>query len=130
MRLPLDTQCWLWMQASPEKLTDEARELLVDPANILLLSAASSWEIAIKYALGKLPLPAPPASYVPDRLRRGGVTPLAVSHVHALAVAELPDHHRDPFDRLLVTQAHLDGLTLLTDDRTLGAYDVQIMWAS
>ncbi len=65
------------MQARPEKLTDEARELLIDPANILLLSAASSWEIAIKYALGKLPLPAPPASYVPDRLRRGGVTPLA-----------------------------------------------------
>lgn len=130
MRLLLDTQCWLWMQASPEKLTDEARELLVDPANILLLSAASSWEIAIKYALGKLALPAPPASYVPDRLRRGGVTPLAVSHVHALAVAELPDHHRDPFDRLLVTQTQLDDLTLLTANRTLGAYDVQIMWAS
>jgi PIN domain nuclease of toxin-antitoxin system len=130
VRLLLDTQCWLWMQASPEKLTDEARELLVDPANILLLSAASSWEIAIKYALGKLPLPAPPASYVPDRLRRSGVTPLGVSHVHALAVAELPVHHRDPFDRLLVAQACLDDLTLLTADRTLGAYDVQIMWAS
>lgn len=130
MKLLLDTQCWLWMQASPEKLTDEIRELLIDPANILLLSAASSWEIAIKYALGKLPLPSPPESYVPDRLRRGGVTPLAVSHVHALAVAELPYHHRDPFDRLLVAQAQLDGLTLLTADRTLGAYDVQIMWAS
>lgn len=129
MKLLLDTQCWLWMQASPEKLTDETRKLLVDPANILLLSAASSWEIAVKYALGKLPLPTPPASYVPDRLRRGGVTPLAVSHVHALAVAELPDHHRDPFDRLLITQAQLDGLTLLTADRALGAYDVQIMWA-
>src|ERR1051326_3480222 len=118
------------MQASPEKLNDEARELLTDPANELLLSAASSWEIAIKYALGKLSLPAPPASYIPDRLRSGGVAPLVVSHAHALAVAELPDHHRDPFDRLLVTQAHLDGLTLLTADRTLGAYDIQIMWAS
>ncbi|MGH3937775.1 MAG: type II toxin-antitoxin system VapC family toxin [Pseudonocardiaceae bacterium] len=117
------------MQASPEKLNDEARELLANPANVLLLSAASSWEIAIKYALGKLPLPASPASYVPDRLRSGGVTPLAVSHAHALAVAELPDHHRDPFDRLLVTQAHLDGLTLLTADSKLGAYDVRIIWA-
>ena len=118
------------MQACPEKLTDEARELLVDPANVLLLSAASSWEIAIKYALGKLSLPVPPTSYVPDRLRSGGVAPLGVSHVHALAVAELPDHHRDPFDRLLVSQAQLDGLTLLTADRTLAAYDVQIVWAS
>jgi PIN domain nuclease of toxin-antitoxin system len=130
MRLLIDTHCWLWMQVSPEKLNDKARELLVDPANALLLSAASSWEIAIKYALGKLPLPAPPASYVPDRLRSSGVTPLAVSHIHALAVAELPDHHRDPFDRLLVAQAHLDGLTLLTADRTLDAYDVQIIWAN
>ena len=118
------------MQASPEKINDEARELLVDPANVLMLSAASSWEIAIKYKLGKLSLPAPPASYVPDRLRSGGVTPLAVTHTHALAVAELPDHHRDPFDRLLVTQADLDGLTLLTADRALGAYDVQIVWAN
>lgn len=130
MKLLLDTQCWLWMQASPEKLNDKARELLVDPANDLLLSAASSWEIAIKYALGKLPLPIPPASYVPDRLRSGGVTPLAVSHAHALAVAELPAHHRDPFDRLLITQAQLDDLTLLTADRTLDAYDVQIVWAN
>lgn len=109
---------------------DAARELLVDPANTLLLSAASCWETAIKYALAKLPLPAPPASYGPDRLRSSGVTPLAVSHVHALAVAEPPDHHRDPFDRLLVTQAHLDDLALLTANRALGAYDVRIVWAS
>ncbi len=130
MRLLLDTQCWLWMQVSPEKFNDSTRALLVDPANDLLLSAASSWEIAIKYAVGRLPLPAPPAAYVPDRLRSGGVTPLAVSHAHALAVAELPDHHRDPFDRLLVAQARLDGLTLLTADRALGRYDVELVWAS
>ncbi len=130
MRLLLDTQCWLWMQVSPSKLNEQARALLVDPANDLLLSAASSWEIAIKYGLGKLPLPMPPGMYVVDRLRGGGVTPLAISHSHALAVAELPAHHHDPFDRLLVAQARLDGLTLLTADRVLGRYDVRIIWAS
>lgn len=129
MRLLLDTQCWLWMQVSPEKLNEQAHALLVDPANDLLLSAASSWEITIKYTLGKLPLPAPPATYVPDRLRTGGVTPLAVSHSHALAVSELPYHHRDPFDRLLVAQARLDGLALLTADGALSRYDVHIVWA-
>ena len=65
------------------------------------LSAASSWEIAIKHAIGKLPLPEPPAVYVPERMRLSGFEGPAVSHVHALAVADLPPHHRDPFDRIL-----------------------------
>ncbi len=129
MRLLLDTQCWLWMQVNPDRFDERMTELLVDPANSLALSAASSWEIAIKYALGKLPLPAPPTRYVPDRLRNAGVDPLPVSHAHALAVAELPDHHRDPFDRLLVAQARMEGLTLVTADRMLGRYDVEIMLA-
>ena len=64
---------------------------------------------------------------MPDRLRNSGVDALPVTHAHALAVAELPDHHRDPFDRLLVAQARLEGLTLLTADRTLGRYDVEII---
>jgi PIN domain nuclease of toxin-antitoxin system len=127
--LLLDTQCWLWMQVSPERFDERVIELLEDPVNTLALSAASSWEIAIKYALGKLPLPAPPAQYVPDRLRGSGVDPLPVSHAHALAVAELPAHHSDPFDRLLVAQARLEGMILLTADRALGRYDVEIMLA-
>jgi PIN domain nuclease of toxin-antitoxin system len=73
VKLLLDTQCWLWMQAEPARLRAEARDLLLDPGNDLFLSAASSWEIAIKYALGKLPLPEPPSTYVPSRLRSSGV---------------------------------------------------------
>src|SRR5947209_13719969 len=99
MRLLLDTQCWLWMQTTPERLGDRALELVGDSTHELFLSAASSWEMAIKYAVGKLPLPVPPAQYVPERMHRSGVVPLPVSHSHALRVAELPVHHRDPFVR-------------------------------
>ncbi len=87
MTLLLDTQVWLWMLVSPERLSAEARDAVVGGDTELLLSAASSWEIAIKYALGKLPLPEPPHTYVPSRMRAVGATPLAVSHAHALAVA-------------------------------------------
>jgi PIN domain nuclease of toxin-antitoxin system len=78
------------LQTTPERLPDEARELLADPANTLLLSAASSWEIAIKYRLGRLPLPQPPAEYVPDRMRVSGMTSLPIEHMHTLRVADLP----------------------------------------
>ena len=126
MRVLLDTQCWLWMQASPKRFSSSALRLIKDTENELLLSAASSWEIAIKTALGKLSLPMPPADYVPDRLRSSGVTGLPIEHIHALHVASLPLHHRDPFDRMLVAQAQLERLTILTADRQLAMYDVQI----
>lgn len=121
----LDTQCWLWMQVAPERFSRAALEVIQDAANELLLSAASCWEIAIKFALGKLPLPMPPLEYVPSRLEASGVLALAVSARHALHVAMLPPHHRDPFDRLLIAQAQLEGLILLTADPALAAYDVQ-----
>lgn len=117
------------MQASPERLSSEALRLIEDPGNELLLSAASSWEIAIKYALGKLPLPEPPATYVPSRMLSSGTVSLPVEHSHALHVADLPDHHRDPFDRLLVSQALLDGLVILTADPQLEPYGVRLRWA-
>jgi PIN domain nuclease of toxin-antitoxin system len=125
MKLLLDTQCWLWMQASPERLSEQARELVSDTAIELALSAVSSWEIAIKYALGKLPLPEPPAGYVPRRLRDDGIEPLAITHVHTLRVAQLPQLHRDPFDRLLVAQTQCERLTLLTVDRLLTSYNIE-----
>lgn len=128
MRALLDTHVWLWMLSEPERLGG-ALALIEDPASRLLLSAASSWEIAIKYALGRLPLPEPPSSYVPDRIRSSGVTPLPVEHAHALAVAELPAHHRDPFDRLLVAQARLEGVPIITADPHLRAYAVDLITA-
>jgi len=126
VRFLVDTHCWLWLQASPERLASEVLSLLADPANDLLLSAASSWEIAIKYALGKLPLPEPPARYVPRRMMASGSRGLAIEHAHTLRVAELPLHHRDPFDRLLVAQAQIEKLVLVTVDRQFESYDVQI----
>ncbi len=95
-------------------------------SNDLLLSAASSWEIAIKYAIGKLPLPQPPSVYVPTRMETSGTTGLPIQHSHSLRVAELPRHHRDPFDRLLIAQAQVERLTIVTADRQLERYDVDI----
>jgi PIN domain nuclease of toxin-antitoxin system len=129
MRILLDTHCWLWMETVPERLSESARALLEDPANELLLSAASSWEIAVKYALGKLPLPEPPARYVTSRMERDGISALPVEHVHALRVAELPLHHRDPFDRLLIAQALVEAIPILTADRQLEPYGVEVLRA-
>ena len=120
----LDTHVFLWLLAEPERLGAHLR-LVEDPANSMLLSAASSWEIAIKVRLGRLALPDDPKRYVPDRMRAIGAEPLAVEHAHALEVAALPPLHRDPFDRILVAQArHLD-LTILTADAALASYDVR-----
>lgn len=127
MRVLLDTQSWLWMHAHPDRFGGPVRELIEDGRNELLLSAASSWEIAIKWALGKLPLPEAPGAYVPSRLRAAGITPLAISHLHALRVAELPRHHGDPFDRLLIAQAQLEGLSILTSDSAFDRYDVPVI---
>ena len=129
MTFLLDTQIFLWMQAAPERLSSEVRELIVDTSTKLLLSAASAWEIAIKHGLGKLHLPEPPSSYVPDRMRSGSIAPLPVDVQHALGVAALPPLHRDPFDRLLVVQTHLEGVELLTADRQLEGYEIPIRWA-
>jgi PIN domain nuclease of toxin-antitoxin system len=122
----LDTHVWLWMIADRERFSAEVASLLENSENDLLLSAASSWEIAIKHSLGKLTLPAPPARYVPEQIAKTGVTPLPVEHSHALRVAELPPHHRDPFDRLLIAQAELEGATLLTADMRFSPYGISI----
>jgi PIN domain nuclease of toxin-antitoxin system len=129
VRLLLDTQMWLWLQVEPERVPDQLCSRLADPATELLFSAASSWEMAIKYSLGKLPLTEPPRDYVPSRLRSGAMSGLPVSHAHALHVATLPLHHCDPFDRLLVAQAQLEKVPLVTADRQLERYDVDVILA-
>lgn len=115
------------MQAAPKRIEARAAELITDSTNEVLLSAASAWEIAIKYALGRLALPVPPSDYVPSRMVRSGTRGLVIEHRHALQVSSLPPHHSDPFDRLLIAQAQLDGAILITADRKLGAYDVPLL---
>lgn len=129
MRVLLDTQVWLWMVAAPERLSEPSRALVVATDNELLLSAASAWEIAIKYGLRKLRLPEPPGDLIPRLMTRTGITALPVHHRHALHVATLPARHRDPFDRLLVAQAQLEQLPILTADRSFGLYDVETLRA-
>ena len=129
MRILLDTQSWLWMAAAPERLSIRARALVESTEHELFLSAASAWEIAIKHALGKLRLPEPPQRYVPARLDALRTTPLPIDQSHALRVAALPAHHRDPFDRMLVAQAQLEDLPLLTADPIFARYEVTVIAA-
>ena len=117
------------MQVTPERLSARSQDLLQDPENQLFLSSASSWEIAIKYSIGKLPLPMSPPEYVLSRMQTSGIVALPVLHTHALHVATLPLHHKDPFDRLLIAQAQLEGLSILTSDRQFEAYEVEVFWA-
>jgi PIN domain nuclease of toxin-antitoxin system len=124
VRLLVDTHVWLWMLGDPDRLSPEAREVLGDTDNEVLVSAASAWEIGIKHALGRLPLPEDPVTYVPARITASGCTPLAIEQHHALAAAALPPHHRDPFDRLLVAQAAALDVPLVTADRALHPYAV------
>ena len=129
MRLLLDTHCWLWISGRPERFSSSVRGLLEDPGTELLVSAVVTLEIAIKHRLGKLPLPAPPAVFVAERIRRHRAASLPIDHAHAARVGELPLHHRDPFDRLLVAQAQVDGVSLLTVDPLLEPYDIDLIWA-
>jgi PIN domain nuclease of toxin-antitoxin system len=131
VRLLLDTQCWLFWFLHPERLNRQAQDLIIEQRHPVYLSAASSWEIAIKAGMGRLKLPETPAHYVPSRLADAGMSALAVEHVHALAVAELPPRHADPFDRLLVAQAAIERMTLLTTDPQIMAYpEAETLWSS
>ena len=124
MRLLLDTHVFLWLNTQPERLGDRL-SLVEDRRSEIIFSAVGSWEIAIKHALGRLPLPEPPERYVPSRMRSIGATGLAVEHSHALALASLPSLHRDPFDRLLVAQSMLLDVPILTADAMLTRYPVR-----
>lgn len=130
MTVLVDTHVWLWILTAPSRLASAARDLVEDGQTTVLLSAVSSWEIAIKYALGRLPLPEPPERYVPERIHQSGVEPLTIDHSHALRVSVLEPHHRDPFDRLLIAQAQVERVPLLTADRVFALYDVEIIAAA
>ena len=123
----LDTRCWLWLQTTPERFPAELLDTLADRSVDLFLSAASAWELAVKHAAGRIELPESPGNHVREGMRRSGTRELSMSHAHALEASALPPHHRDPFDRMLVAQARLERLTLVTADRILAAYDVDLI---
>ncbi|HKN74264.1 MAG TPA: type II toxin-antitoxin system VapC family toxin [Candidatus Acidoferrum sp.] len=124
----LDTSIFLWSLGAEHKLNQKARDLLSSSAAELYLSSASSWEISIKFALGSLALPKPPSQFVPNAIGLLALRSLDITHFHSLAAGELPPHHRDPFDRMLIAQARMENMLLLTADRTFLRYEVKIMF--
>ena len=124
-RLLLDTNVVVWLLLGDRnRVSSDAVQALEDTDNEVALSAASVWEIAVKRSLGKVTLPDGWAA----ALRHLGFDPMPVTATHAAAVEPLPWHHRDPFDRLLVAQASVEGCALVTADRRLAAYPVEILW--
>lgn len=126
-RILLDTHCWLWFTSDEGRLSPGARAILLDPASELFLSAASVWEVVIKQALNKLKLPLPVDAYVATRTEPLGIEVLPIEVAHTLEVGKLPDHHRDPFDRMLIAQARVEGLKLMTADPLVLRYPVDAL---
>jgi PIN domain nuclease of toxin-antitoxin system len=127
MTLLIDTHCWLWWLTETEKLQEAAIALLKNPDTTILLSSVSSWEIAIKYSIGKLSLPEPPERFIPSRMERDGIVSLPIQHSHTLKTATLPYYHKDPFDRLLIAQAIVEGIPIMTVDESFRQYDVEVV---
>ena len=127
MSILIDTHVLLWAGGIERRLSKSARELLEDPDLPVFFSAASAWEIAIKWSKGRLDLPGLPSEVVENLVAAAGLTKLAITLDDAFSVAELPYHHNDPFDRLIVTQARRHGLRLMTADSRLERYDVDVI---
>jgi PIN domain nuclease of toxin-antitoxin system len=128
LRILLDTQIFLWALAEPKRLGEKTKSLLRSRENQLYFSAASSWEISIKAGLGKLPLPEPPDKYISSRIANLKISPLDVKHYHTFIVYQLPLHHRDPFDRILIATAIAENIYLMSTDERFRLYDVNLIW--
>lgn len=124
----LDTHTFLWWITDHSKLSPLAVDIISDGDNDLLLSAASGWEIAIKARLGRLELADMPERFIPEHLHINAFRSLPIEMSHALHVYALPNHHRDPFDRMLVAQAQVEGCAILTSDLQIAKYDVETIW--
>lgn len=129
MKYLLDTGVWLWSIDSVERISRIGREILESGQEEIYFSAVTSWEVSIKMRLGKVQLPAPPVQCIPAFMAKQGLRPLSVTHIHAVKVYDLPLHHHDPFDRLLIAQAIAEDMTVLTADRVFQLYPVQVLWA-
>jgi PIN domain nuclease of toxin-antitoxin system len=128
MKILLDTHAFLWWITEDPRLSVRAREVISDGNNELFLSAATGWEITIKAQIGRLKLPDEPQHFIPEQMRINGIQSLPIQMDHALHISTLPSHHRDPFDRLLIAQAQLEELPILSSDPQLANYQVQLIW--
>ncbi|MBV8150865.1 MAG: type II toxin-antitoxin system VapC family toxin [Candidatus Eremiobacteraeota bacterium] len=128
MNLLLDTVAFLWLLEDSKNLSAVVRASLEDEDNIVFLSAASTWEITVKHQLGKLPLPQPPEKLIPQQRRLRGIESLGISEAAVLRLRQLPDFHKDPFDRIIACQAIEHSMTVLTPDELIRVYPVQTLW--
>ena len=128
MRLLLDTCTFLWVASGSYSLSAPAIAAIRSPANEVLLSSVSAWEIGTKYKAGKLPLPEPPDRLIPAERTLRGITALDFDEDSALQVIRLPLLHRDPFDRMLICQAIAGGLTIVTPDPLISQYPIRVIW--
>lgn len=128
MKFLLDTCTFLWIITDAPELSLYTRDQFISPDNDIYLSVVSAWEIAVKYALGRLPLPETPERFIPAQRRQHGISVLPLEEEAALHVHRLPAFHADPFDRMLVSQALVHGLILLTPDEQISRYPVRTAW--
>jgi PIN domain nuclease of toxin-antitoxin system len=128
VRLLLDTHALLWWISDDERLSPWARALVGDGANEVFVSAVCAWEIVVKAGIGRLEVPEPVDRFIVSQLEANAFHPLAITMRHALGLATLPNVHRDPFDRMLVSQAVADDLTLVSGDRVFAGYPVATEW--
>ena len=127
MRLLLDTHIFLWYISADLNLAQAHKHAIQDPANDVYLSVASIWEAIIKYQLGKLPLPASPEEYLPVQRQLHKIESLAINEECLTHLAQLPPHHRDPFDRIIISQSLESGLILVSCDLVFSKYSVPLL---
>ena len=128
MKLLLDTHTFIWWDSEPAKLSAPALSACQDQANTLILSVVSVWEIQIKSQLGKLKLNLPLSEIVQSQRQTNNVQILTVELEHVLELQNLPYHHKDPFDRLLIAQANVEGAQLVSGDSAFSAYPINLIW--
>ncbi|MFH0730301.1 MAG: type II toxin-antitoxin system VapC family toxin [Pseudomonadota bacterium] len=128
MKYLLDTHTFLWLAADPDKLPETVAEIVIQPENELLLSAASGWECALLWKLNRIELPEAPMFFIPQVIQALSLTPLAIGFESAISAATLPLIHRDPFDRLLVATAIKEKVPIIGKDKIMTEYGVELVW--
>ena len=128
MQYLLDTHVLLWWITADKRLSTKAKELIKSHRNTIYWSAASSWEVSIKYALGKLSFDEPPEDLLPSELNKNHIETLPILNEHAFLAGRLPEHHKDPFDRMLIAQARIESFGVISNDSKYQLYDVDVFW--
>ncbi len=124
----LDTHVFLWMISALEKLSQTAKDIIQNPDNTLFISAISGWEIVIKHKLGKLELPDNAGKYLLEQMRMNGIKDIPVLMEHSLKVLDLPDIHKDPFDRMIISQSSVEQIPVISGDQSIAQYNINVIW--